>query len=121
MSRRNGKSPAPKKTPPSIPVFAVTPEDPPPHMIVGDQFVAQTPEGVFQISLRMKERLIRLMEDLPLAEQFDIAVAELAPDWSKRLLELDHVDALVLQQKWISAVFQWQGARLGELLGSSTS
>ncbi|GAA1736835.1 hypothetical protein [Microcella frigidaquae] len=121
MSRKNGKSPAPKRAPLEVPVFALAPTDPPPHMIVGDQFVAQTPEGPFQISLRLKERHIREMQDKPLQDQFDIAVATLAPDWSTRLLDLDHVDVVVLQQKWIAAVFQWQGARLGESLGSSTS
>ena len=121
MSRKNGKSPVPKKSPTSIPVFAVAPSDPPPHMIVDDQFVAQTSDGTFQISLRLKERHIRQMQDKALQDQFDVAVAELAPDWSDRLLDLEHVEVMVLQQKWITAVFQWQGARLGESFGSSTS
>lgn len=121
MSRKNGKSPAPKRTPAPIQVFEVAPSEPPKYMIVGDAFVAQTESGPFQISMRMRERLIRQMEDRPLAEQFDVAVAELAPDWSERVLDLEHVDLMVLHQKWITAVFQWQGARLGESLGSSTS
>lgn len=121
MSRTNGKSPRPKRAALEVPVFAVAPSDPPPHMIVGDQFVAQTSEGPFQISLRLKERHIREMQDKPMQDQFDVAVAALAPDWSTRLLELEHVEVVVLQQKWIAAVFQWQGARLGESLGSSTS
>lgn len=122
MTRTNGKSPAKKKTAAAaIPLFAVAPSDPPPHMIVGDQFVAQTEFGAFGISLRMKERTIRLMEDLPLSQQFDIAVAELAPEWTARIPEMEHVEVLALRQKWITAVFQWQGARLGEYFGSSTS
>lgn len=121
MSRKNGKSPTSKRARLEVPVFAVAPAEPPPHMIVGDQFVAQTTEGPFQISLRLKERHIREMQDKALQDQFDVAVAALAPDWSDRLLEMEHVDVMVLQQKWIAAVFQWQGARLGESFGSSTS
>lgn len=127
MTRVNGKSPKKPKDDGEksklarVPEFDVAPEQPPAHMIVGSEFIAQTELGPFVMSLRVKERTIRLMEGLPLPQQFEVAVAELAPQWAEQLPELDHIDLVVLRSRWIQALLQWQDARLGESFGSSTS
>lgn len=126
MSRKNGKSPAPKTDEgemqiAAVPVFASRPGDPPAHMIVGDEFVAQTSLGELVVSLRIKERTIRAMEDLPQREQFEILLADQVPDWVDKMLDLDHTELLVARGKYFQAFGEWQGALLGESFGSSTS
>ena len=133
MTRKNGKSPAPQndqadpekdeseiKVPP-VPRFETRPSEPPAHMIVGDEFVAQTSLGELVLSLRIKERTIRLMEDLPQREQFEILLSNTAPDWVEKMLDLDHTELMVIRGKFFQAFGEWQGALLGESFGSSTS
>ena len=123
MTRKNGKSPVDKKefevTP--VPRFEERPSEPPAHMLLADQFVAQTTLGELVVSLRIKERTIRQMEDLPQREQFEILLAQQAPDWVEKVLDLDHTELLVARGKYFQAFGEWQGALLGESFGSSTS
>ncbi len=123
MTRKNGKSPVPKEKRDiaAVPQFETRPSDPPAHMVLADQFVAQTSLGELVVSLRITERTIRQMEDLPQREQFEILLAEQAPDWVEKSLDLDHTELLVVRGKYFQAFGEWQGALLGEYFGSSTS
>lgn len=104
---------------PAVPVFTVAPESMPKHCIVGDEFVAQTDQGEMRVSLRIRERTMREMEDLPVAQQFGVLLAAQAPDWVERMDELDTTEATILRTLFYVAFSQYQAARLGEALGSS--
>lgn len=119
-SKKPSSSSPAKKKPAAVPVFTVEPETMPKHCVVGDQFVAQTDQGELRISLRIREGLMRQMEGAPVAEQFELLLTSHAPDWVERLDELDTTDVAILRTMFFFAFSQWQGARLGEALGSST-
>lgn len=111
---------------PPVPVFDHEPAEAPLHMVVtgglGATFVAQSDRGEFRISLRVPEKVIRMMEDLTQRDQFDLMLkATDQGDLVEKLGDLDSIDAKILRSKFFQAHYEREQARLGEFFGSSDS
>jgi hypothetical protein len=112
-----------KPTPP-VPIFTsdTRPVTPPPFMVVGDDFVAQTEAGEFTTSLRISERVAIAMGNLTMRDQFNLMLeARDQGEWAEMILDLDETDAVILRSKFFQAHSERQQARLGESFGSSDS
>lgn len=116
-------SPEPEKINP-VPVYTdeTRPANPPDHMVVGDNFVAQTEQGEFVTSLRIPERTMEAISGIPVRDQFMILLSDRGQsDWLEKIGELDSIDAKILRAKFTQAHYEREQARLGESFGSSDS
>ncbi|GAA3947850.1 hypothetical protein [Microbacterium soli] len=106
-----------------IPVHAKAPARKPKHMVVGDTFYTQTPDGELRIPLRFKTKLLRVIRDLP--DEIDQLFALLDglgdKATSEALDELDIFDTTEVAEKYFQAWQEKNEARLGEAQRSSRS
>lgn len=95
----------------------------PPYMVIGDEFVAQSTQGEFRVSLRIPVRTVREMEDHSDDEQLKMLLQSRGDeDALNRLEELDDIlDYREIVRKFWQAFAERQLARLGESFRSSIS
>lgn len=105
-----------------VPVLDAEPAEKPKFYVFNDALVAQTGEGELRLSLKIKTKLVPVMEDKPPREQFDILLqAREEHHLIDFLDELDIVDSREIVRKFFQAFGEKQQARLGESFSSSHS
>jgi hypothetical protein len=103
------------KAPEAIPVLDEAPKtNTPPYMVVGNSFVAQTPEGEISIPLFFKTKTIRQMPDsLDDVEMLYYLVGEESPT-AKILDELDLQQTRDISRRLSQAYAEKHAASLGK-------